>query len=85
MNSSAIYTVIDKGRESYFLSSIAGGYSYPFYIFNYADRMARVVNENYPMGEVSVSEIFPLMKANSSGITYNCPFLISKPYIRLFP
>ena len=64
MNSSAIYTVIDKGRESYFLSSIAGGYSYPFYIFNYADRMARVVNENYPMGEVSVSEIFPLMKAN---------------------
>ena len=64
MNSSAIYMVIDKGRESYFLSSIAGGYSYPFYIFNYADRMARVVNENYPMGEVSVSEIFPLMKAN---------------------
>lgn len=64
MNSSAIYTVIDKGKESYFLSSIAGGYSYPFYIFNYADRMARVINENYPMGEVSVSEIFPLMKAN---------------------
>lgn len=64
MTCSAIYTVIDKGRESYFLSSIAGGYSYPFYIFNYADRMARVVNENYPMGEVSVSEIFPLMKAN---------------------
>lgn len=64
MNNSAVYTVIDKGRESYFLSSIAGGYSYPFYIFNYADRMARVVNENYPMGEVSVSEIFPLMKAN---------------------
>ena len=64
MTGSAIYTVIDKGRESYFLSSIAGGYIYPFYIFNYADRMARVVNENYPMGEVSVSEIFPLMKAN---------------------
>lgn len=64
MNSSTVYTVIDKGRESYFLSSIAGGYSYPFYIFNYADRMARIVNENYPMGEVSVSEIFPLMKAN---------------------
>lgn len=64
MNSSAVYTVIDKGRESYFLSNIAGGYSYPFYIFNYADRMARTVNENYPMGEVSVSEIFPLMKAN---------------------
>ena len=57
MNSSAVYTVIDKGRESYFLSNIAGGYSYPFYIFNYADRMARTVNENYPMGEVSVSEI----------------------------
>lgn len=64
MNSSAVYTVIDKGRESYFLSSIAGGYSYPFYIFNYADRMARTVNDNYPMGEISVSEIFPLMKAN---------------------
>lgn len=64
MNSSAVYTVIDNGRKSYFLSSIAGGYSYPFYIFNYAERMARTVNENYPMGEVSVSEIFPLMKAN---------------------
>lgn len=64
MNSSAVYTVIDKGNESYFLSNIAGGYSYPFYIFNYADRMAKAINENYPMGEVSVSEIFPLMKAN---------------------
>lgn len=64
MNSGAIYTVIDKGRESYFLSNIAGGYSYPFYIFNYANRMARTINENYPMGEVSAAEIFPLMKAN---------------------
>ncbi len=64
MESSAIYTVVDKGKESYFLSNIAGGYSYPFYIFNYADRMARTINDNYPMGEVSVSEVFPLMKAN---------------------
>lgn len=60
----ALYTVIENGQESYFRSYIAGGYSYPFYIYSYAERMAAAVNQNYSMGEVSVTEMLPLMKAN---------------------
>lgn len=60
----ALYTVIENGQESYFLSYIAGGYSYPFYIYSYAERMAASINNNYPMGTVGASEMFPLMKAN---------------------
>lgn len=55
----ALYTVIENGQESYFRSYIAGGYSYPFYIYSYAERMAAAVNQNYSMGEVSVTELFP--------------------------
>lgn len=60
----ALYTVIENGQESSFRSNIAGGYSYPFYIYSYAERMAATVNQNYSMGEVSVTEMLPLMKAN---------------------
>lgn len=61
----AIYTVIENGRKSYFGTNIADGFGYPFVVFSYAERMARVLNENDPMGTVKVAEVFPLMKANS--------------------
>lgn len=60
----AIYTVIENGQKSYFGTNIADGYSYPFVIFSYAERMAKVLNENDPMGTVGITEMFPLMKAN---------------------
>ena len=66
MNSNAVYTVIDGGRETYFLSRIAGGYSYPFNIFEYVNRMAAVINENAPMGKVGYAEILPLLKADEN-------------------
>ncbi len=62
----ALYTIIENGRESYYGTNIAGGYSYPFIIFGYAERMAKVLNENDPMGTVGMSEMIPLLKANEN-------------------
>lgn len=60
----ALYTVIENGRKQYFLTRTAGGYSCPFIVFSYAERMARVLNENDPLGTIAITELFPLMKAN---------------------
>lgn len=75
----ALYTVVENKQEHYFLSRIAGGYSYPFVIFSYAERMAELLNKNNPMGKIEVSELFPLLKANKdfpekfSGEKLFCP------------
>ena len=45
----AIYTVIENGKKCYFGTNIADGFGYPFVIFSYAERMAKVLNENEPM------------------------------------
>ncbi|MCM1167630.1 MAG: hypothetical protein NC401_16655, partial [Ruminococcus sp.] len=60
----AIYTVIENGHESYFGTNIANGFSYPFVVFSYAERMAKALNESEPLGTVGITEMFPLMKAN---------------------
>ena len=60
----AIYTVIENGKKRYFGTNIADGFGYPFVIFSYAERMAKVLNENDPMGTIKVAEVFGLMKAN---------------------
>lgn len=60
----AIYTVIEDGRESFFSSKTAGGYSYPFLAYGSAKKMANALNESGFMGKVSASEMFPLMKAD---------------------
>lgn len=60
----AIYTVIENGRESFFSSKTAGGYSYPFLAYGSAKKMANALNESGFMGKVSASEMFPLMKAD---------------------
>lgn len=62
----AIYTIIENGKERYFYSNIAGGYSYPFLAYGYAVSMARTLNENGSMGKVGVSEMIPLLKANEN-------------------
>lgn len=41
----AIYTVIENGRESFFSSKTAGGYSYPFLAYGSAKKMANALNE----------------------------------------
>lgn len=60
----AIYTVIENGKKRYFGTNIADGFGYPFVIFSYAERMAKMLNENDPMGTIKVAEVFGLMKAN---------------------
>lgn len=60
----AIYTVIEDGRESFFSSKTAGGYSYPFLAYGSAKKMANALNESGFMGKVSASEMLPLMKAD---------------------
>lgn len=62
----AIYSVIENGRESYFRTNVAGGYSYPFLAYGYAVSMARTLNGSVPMGKVDVSEMIPLLKANEN-------------------
>lgn len=68
LGTSAIYTVIENGNMTYFRTSIAGGFSYPFSIYNAARSMAHALNEGSPMGEVTTLEMFSLMKA-----THNFP------------
>ena len=60
----AIYTVIENGRTSYFRSGIAGGYSYPFFVFEYVRRMAWQMNSIELLGKFNYTELFPLLKAN---------------------
>jgi len=60
----AIYTVIENGHTSYFRSGIAGGYSCPFFVYEYAKRMVSLINDNDLLGKVNVAELFPLLKAN---------------------
>lgn len=60
----AIYRVIENGHTSYFRSGIAGGYSYPFFVYEYAKRMASLINDYDLLGKVDVAELFPLLKAN---------------------
>lgn len=62
----AIYTITENGRESYYSTNIAGGYSYPFLAYGYAVSMARTLNENGSMGNVGASEMIPLLKANEN-------------------
>lgn len=60
----AIYQVIENGHTSYFRSKIAGGYSYPFFVYEYARRTAALINDNDLLGKVDMAELFPLLKAN---------------------
>ena len=60
----AIYKVIENGNTSYFRSGIVGGYSYPFFVYEYAKRMAALINDNDLLGKIDVAELFPLLKAN---------------------
>lgn len=60
----AIYRVIENEHTSYFRSGIAGGYSYPFFVYEYAKRMAWLLNSNDLLGKIDVAELFPLLKAN---------------------
>lgn len=64
IGTSAIYTVILNGNMTYFRTSIAGGFSYPFSIYNAAKSMVHALNEGNPMGTVYTSEMFQLMRAS---------------------
>lgn len=60
----AIYTVIENGHTSHFRSEIAGGYSYPFIVFEYVRQIAWQQNSVELLGKFNYTELFPLLKAN---------------------
>ena len=64
MDNFAIYTVIENGRKSYFSGKSAGGYRCPFYIYKLAEKMIKALSENNLSGNISISEMIPLLKAN---------------------
>jgi|GEM_PF-1034734 hypothetical protein len=68
IGTSTLYTVIENGHAAYFRTSIAGGFSYPFSIYNAAQNMADALNESNPMGTVYASEMFQLMR-----VSWNLP------------
>lgn len=64
INTNAIYTIISDGETSWFCSHIAGGYTYPFYLYNQIQRIVEVINNSSPMGKVAAAEVAPLMKSD---------------------
>lgn len=58
----AIYKVIENGNTSYFRSGIVGGYSYPFFVYEYAKRMAALINDNDLLGKIDVASCFRCLK-----------------------
>ena len=64
MNTDAIYTIIENGRKTYYSGKFAGGYRCPFYIYKCAEKMIKALNDNAFPGNISISEMIPLLKAN---------------------
>ena len=64
MNTFAIYTIIENGRKTYYSGKNAGGYRCPFYIYKCAEKMIKALNDNALPGNISISEMIPLLKAN---------------------
>ena len=64
MNTFAIYTIIENGRKTYYSGKFAGGYRCPFYIYRCAEKMIKALNDKALPGNISISEMIPLLKAN---------------------
>jgi hypothetical protein len=45
MNTKAIYTVHENGKEHYFFSEHAGGFSYPFAVADFLHSLKGVLND----------------------------------------
>ena len=49
MNTKAIYTVHENGKEHYFFSEHAGGFSYPFAVADFLHSLKGVLNKLSPL------------------------------------
>ena len=47
MNTKAIYTVHENGKEHYFFSEHAGGFSYPFAVADFLHSLKGVLNKKF--------------------------------------
>lgn len=64
MNTNAIYSIQEDGRESHFYTSHAGGFSYPFHAESYLLSMRDNVNKGYSLENITACELVPLLKGN---------------------
>ena len=64
MDNTALYCTIENGRERYFTSRIAGGFSYPLIVFNTAEGLSKTMNKNSLVGMCEAADLLPIMTAN---------------------
>ena len=65
MNTKAIYTVHENGKEHYFFSEHAGGFSYPFAVADFLHSLKGVLNDPMsPQKGLCVAPMLEQMKGN---------------------
>ena len=67
MNTKAIYTVHENGKEHYFFSEHAGGFSYPFAVADFLHSLKGVLNDPMsPQQGLCAAPMLEQMKGNNS-------------------
>lgn len=92
MNTKAIYTVHENGKEHYFFSEHAGGFSYPFAVADFLHSLKGVLNDPMsPQKGLCVAPMLEQMKGNYlfprgviSLTSLQVFFSTSSPYSRIF-
>ena len=64
MDNSALYCTIENGRQRYFISRYAGGFSYPLIVFNTADTLSKNMNKTTLLKVCGYADLLPIMAAN---------------------
>ena len=65
MNTKAIYTVHENGKEHYFFSEHAGGFSYPFAVADFLHSLKGVLNDPMsPQKGLCAAPMLEQMKGN---------------------
>ena len=65
MNTKAIYTVHENGKEHYFFSEHAGGFSYPFAVADFLHSLKGVLNDQMsPQKGLCAAPMLKQMKGN---------------------
>lgn len=64
MKNTAIYRVIENGKEKCYRTYIAGGYSYPVLIYKAAEKAAAALNSTDPIGKYDIGDMLLFMKAD---------------------
>lgn len=64
MNNTAIYKVIENGKETNLHSSFAGGYSYPILLYTKAEKIAADMRSNGSLSKCGIADVLLLMTAD---------------------